>query len=214
MTAPMKLVAMASGGGRTVLNVLEHIQRGDLQGVSLEDVFVSRPDAAAAKRCADKGLRVHTPDGDPDAGAEAFLKAATPDMVLLCGYLRHLTIAPHLTDRILNIHPSLLPDFGGQGMYGNRVHAAVLKSQCNETGCTVHLVDDAYDSGPVVLQRTCKVFSNDTVETLGARVFELECEALPDAVRLAAQHRLRRTNGRIDIAPDHTPWPEPLFPVA
>jgi len=211
VSLPLTLVAMASGGGRTVLNVLGHIERGDLCDVVLRHVFVSRKDAPAIERCRAAGLHVHLPDDDIDAAAQQFLLDTNPDMVLLCGYLRHLHIPPRLTDRVLNIHPSLLPDFGGRGMYGQRVHEAVLEARRTDTGCTVHLVDDTYDSGPIVLQRTCPVRPDDTPDTLAARVFEMECDALPDAIALATQGRLRRSAGRVDVAPSNSPWPDGLF---
>jgi len=208
---PLKAVAMASGGGRTVLNLLESINHGDLRDVTLDHVFVSRHNAPAVERCATAGLHVHLPHGDVDASAQRFLLETTPDLVLLCGYLRHLHIPTNLTNRVLNIHPSLLPAFGGQGMYGQRVHAAVLEAKHTESGCTVHLVDDAYDNGPIVLQKTCPVYKHDTPETLASRVFELECNALPKAIAMAAQGRLRLIDGCIEIAPDTTSWPIALF---
>src|SRR5690606_12877305 len=84
--------------------------------------------------------------------------------------------------RVLNIHPSLLPDYGGRGMYGDRVHSAVLKDRPAESGCTVHFVDNEYDHGPVILQKRCPVLPDDTPESLAARVFALECEAYPEAI--------------------------------
>ncbi len=211
MSTPLKAVAMASGGGRTVLNLLESISRGDLCDVALEHVFVSRHDAPAVERCSKAGLHVHLPDSNVDVSAKQFLIDTSPDLVLLCGYLRHLQIPVDLTDRVLNIHPSLLPAFGGQGMYGQRVHAAVLNAKHTESGCTVHLVDDTYDSGPIVLQRTCPVYEHDTPDTLASRVFQLECDVLPEAISLATQGRLRLIEGCIEVAPESTPWPIALF---
>jgi phosphoribosylglycinamide formyltransferase-1 len=85
--------------------------------------------------------------------------------------------------RTLNIHPSLLPDFGGHGMYGMHVHRAVIAAGWTTTGCTVHEVDEEYDRGPIVLQRSCAVFPDDRPETLAARVFDEECRAYPEAIR-------------------------------
>jgi len=89
--------------------------------------------------------------------------------------------------RVLNIHPALLPNFGGQGMYGRRVHDAVIASGARESGCTVHLVDDRYDHGETIVQRRIVVLPTDTSESLARRVFAEECIAYPDAIRIWAQ---------------------------
>ncbi|MEY3025542.1 MAG: Phosphoribosylglycinamide formyltransferase, partial [Planctomycetota bacterium] len=102
----------------------------------------------------------------------------------LAGYLRHFRVGDRWRGRTLNIHPSLLPDFGGHGMFGARVHDAVLAAGRRESGCTVHEVDEEYDRGPVVLQRTCAALPDDSVESLAARVFELERIAYPEAIGL------------------------------
>ena len=92
-----------------------------------------------------------------------------------------------MENRILNIHPSLLPKHGGKGMYGMRVHEAVIEQGESETGCTVHFVDREYDHGPCILQMTCNVEEGDTPQIIADRVFELECEAYPIAIQMAAE---------------------------
>jgi phosphoribosylglycinamide formyltransferase-1 len=109
----------------------------------------------------------------------------------LAGYLRRLSIPASLKWKIVNIHPALLPSFGGAGMYGERVHQAVLDAGCKVSGCTVHLCDDEYDRGPIIVQRTCEVREDDTAQTLAARVFEQECLAYPEALRLLMDGRVR-----------------------
>src|SRR4029450_5553555 len=99
----------------------------------------------------------------------------------------------------MNIHPALLPSFGGKGMYGRRVHEAVLAHGCKVSGCTVHFVDGSYDTGPIVLQRTCPVADDDTPETLAARVFEEEKVAYPEAIRLFAAGRLKIEGRRVRV---------------
>jgi len=101
----------------------------------------------------------------------------------------------------MNIHPALLPSFGGQGMWGHHVHEAVLRSGCKVSGCTVHFCTDEYDAGPIILQRTCPVQDDDTVESLAARVFEQECLAYPEAIRLFAEDRLVVRDGRVRVKP-------------
>ena len=121
---------------------------------------------------------------EPDAARTwSNLRGHNADLVCLAGYLRLLPIPPDFAGRVLNIHPALLPKFGGKGFYGDRVHRAVLEAGEHESGCTVHLCDNEYDTGPILVQRTVSVRSDDTVETLAARVFEAECEAYPEAIR-------------------------------
>lgn len=112
--------------------------------------------------------------------------AGGPDLVLLAGFLHLWKFPPEYKGRVLNIHPALLPDYGGKGMYGHRVHEAVLKAGEKESGCTVHVADLEYDRGPIVVQRRVKVLPDDTPDTLAARVFEEELIAYPEAVRMVA----------------------------
>ena len=100
----------------------------------------------------------------------------------------------------MNIHPALLPDFGGKSYYGHRVHEVVLAAGCAESGCTVHFCDNLYDHGPIILQRRVPVLPDDTPDTLAARVFEQECIAYPEAIRLYAAGRLRINGDRVLIA--------------
>ena len=101
----------------------------------------------------------------------------------------------------MNIHPGLLPRFGGRGMWGDRVHRAVLEAGETQSGCTVHFADNEYDKGPVILRRTVPVLPGDTVDTLAARVFEQECVAYPEAIRLFAEGRLRIEKDRVSVLP-------------
>jgi folate-dependent phosphoribosylglycinamide formyltransferase PurN len=119
---------------------------------------------------------------------------------LLAGYLTHLRILPDWEGRMMNIHPSLLPLFGGKGFYGTRVHEAVLAAGMKVTGCSVHFVNAEYDAGPIILQRCLPVHEDDTPESLGARVFALECEAYPEAIRLFAAGRLRIEGQRVRVS--------------
>src|SRR5207245_9548017 len=114
-------------------------------------------------------------------------RATRAELVCLAGYLQLLEICPEFADRILNIHPALLPAFGGKGMYGRHVHEAVLSAGVKVSGCTVHFVDQVYDHGPIMLQKPVEVQDDDTPETLAARVFAAECEAYPEAIRLCAE---------------------------
>lgn len=200
---PLRVGCMISGGGRTVLNLEEAIARGEVPA-RIEVVVAHREDIAGVRRCRDAGLRVEvvpTSDGrsrdELAAGIDAVLESAGVELVCLAGYLRHFRVDDRWTDRVINIHPSLLPRHGGRGMYGDRVHAAVLEAGDRESGCTVHLVDEIYDHGGVILQRRCPVRRDDSIETLAVRVFEQECLALPQAVTGIARGDVRLQDGRV-----------------
>lgn len=186
----LRLGCLISGGGRTVLNLQEAIDRGEVPA-TIAVVVAHRADLAGVERCRAAGLRVEVVPVEPkDTLADrvdAVLGDADVELVGLAGYLRHFRVAPRWSDRVVNIHPSLLPRHGGRGMYGDRVHAAVLAAGDAESGCTVHAVDEIYDHGAVVLQRRCPVEPGDTVDTLAARVFEEECRAFPEAITAIAR---------------------------
>jgi phosphoribosylglycinamide formyltransferase-1 len=111
--------------------------------------------------------------------------------VIMGGYLEHLLIPVDFENRVVNIHPSLIPAFCGKGMYGLHVHQAAIDFGVKISGCTVHFVDNQYDHGPILMQRVCEVLEGDTAETLQKRVFELECEALPEAIARIAMETSR-----------------------
>lgn len=179
---PARLAVMLSGGGRTLKNLLEHIDRGTLRA-TVALVVASRecPGAEAARA---RGIDTRVIPGEiPRDTLGALLRACRIDWVVLAGYLRLVRIPEEYRGRVVNIHPALLPAFGGAGMYGERVHRAVLASGATESGCTVHLCDEQFDRGPIVLQMRCPVLPGDDAASLAARVFELECRAYPEALR-------------------------------
>ncbi len=139
--------------------------------------------AVAAAQARDLNLAIVAP-GD-DYGPRLLEHLQDIDYICLAGYMRLLPseVLKAFPNRILNVHPALLPEFGGKGMYGRRVHEAVLEAGCSESGCTVHLVNEAYDEGRILLQRRCVVLPGDTVESLAARVLALEHEAYVEALR-------------------------------
>jgi phosphoribosylglycinamide formyltransferase-1 len=179
---PARLAVMLSGGGRTLLNLLDHTRRGDLPA-TISLVIASR-ETTGAQRARDAGLpTLVIPGVIPADRLLALVREHRIDWVVLAGYLKLIQIPPEYAGRIVNIHPALLPKFGGPNMYGDRVHEAVIRSGATESGCTVHLVNDQYDRGPILLQRTCPVLPTDTPHDLAARVFDLECRAYPEALR-------------------------------
>jgi folate-dependent phosphoribosylglycinamide formyltransferase PurN len=121
----------------------------------------------------------------------------------MAGFLSYWIIPDRYLGRVMNIHPALLPAFGGEGMYGHRVHEAVLARGCKVSGCTAHFVNNTYDDGPIILQRAVPVRADDTPDDLAARVFREECLAYPEAIRLFAQGRLR-IEGRVVHVDDST----------
>src|SRR5206468_3920614 len=127
------------------------------------------------------------------------------DLVILAGFLSLYEPPPALLGRVMNIHPALLPAFGGKGFYGNRVHRAVLESGVKLSGCTVHFADACYDHGPIILQAAVPVYDDDTVEALAERVFAAECELYPQAMQLFAEDRLRIAGRRVRILPAAAP---------
>jgi phosphoribosylglycinamide formyltransferase 1 len=178
-----RLGVMLSGSGRTLMNLLDVIERGALDA-DVVLVIASRA-CLGEERARERGLTTVIEPGKIGAGRlEALLSSHGVTLVALAGYLKLVDVPEPFAGRVVNIHPALLPKFGGPGMYGERVHAAVLAAGERESGCTVHLCDGGFDTGPIVLQRSCPVLTGDTPQTLAARVFEQECIAYPKALQL------------------------------
>jgi len=184
-----RLGVLVSGGGRSLENLAEVIARGEL-AAELALVVSSSAEAFALERARRLGIPAVTVLPREHPGAPAYseavfaeLERARCDVAVLAGFLRLLLLPERWVGRVINIHPALLPDFGGKGFYGDRVHAAVLESGRGESGCTVHYVTNEYDTGPVILQRRVPVEAGDDVHSLGQRVFEAEKLALPEALR-------------------------------
>jgi len=202
---PIRLGVLISGGGTTLINILEHIKQGRLNAeVSL--VISSRSTVSGVEKARNAGLNVeviHKKDF-PDIDAfskriEEELVAASVDLVIQGGWLCLWKIPERYKGRVMNIHPALLPSFGGQGMWGHHVHEAVLEAGCKISGCTVHFCTNEYDKGPIIVQRACEVKEGDTPDTLAARVFEAECIAYPRAIGLLADGRLHVQEGKIVV---------------
>jgi len=176
---------LVSGGGSNALNVLRASRAGEIP-ITVVAVIAHRTDIPAIDRCRAGGIEPHIvplPAGDAASDAvDKVLQGVGAELVLLAGYLRRFRVGSW-AGRTLNIHPALLPNFGGQGMFGEQVHAAVLKSGARESGCTVHMVDDLYDHGATIVQRRVPVLSTDTPHTLAARVQREEASAYCEAIR-------------------------------
>ena len=201
----LRLGVMIGGGGRTLMNLADCIERGDLNA-SVAIVVAARENLPGVALARNRDLPVEVIEARPapphvDERINWRILEAGVDLVCMAGYIRYFRIDPALHGRVMNIHPALLPSFGGRGMYGLAVHRAVLDHGCKVSGCTVHLVDEHYDNGPIILQRTCAVLDDDTPETLAARVFAEECRAYPEAVRLFGEGRLKIEGRRVRIVP-------------
>lgn len=201
----LRLGVLLSGGGRTMLNLLEQINHQQLEA-EIVSVISSRSTVAGVQRAQDVGLPVEIVRKKDCPDIEAFsqrlaalLDAAQVDLVVQAGWLCLWKIPPQYENRVMNIHPALLPSFGGRGMWGHHVHEAVLAAGCRVSGCTVHFCTNEYDSGPIIIQRTCPVEDDDTPDTLAARVFEQECLAYPQAIRYFSQGRLHVEGNRVRI---------------
>jgi phosphoribosylglycinamide formyltransferase-1 len=192
-----RLGILISGSGRSALNLLDACERGLLEA-RIALVVAHREEVAGVARCRARGLRVAVVPPGPglEDRVDACLAAASVDLVCLAGYLRRFRVGERWRGRALNIHPSLLPKHGGEGMYGLRVHAAVLAAGERETGCTVHFADEEYDRGAIVATRRCAVEPGDTPETLAARVFREECIAYPEAIGAVLARRASVADAR------------------
>jgi phosphoribosylglycinamide formyltransferase 1 len=206
----LRLAVLISGSGSTLRNILERIADRRLTNVEMVGV-------AASREC--QGLQYAQQYGVPHAvvprivgegefAAQDFSARLTrqldewqPDLIALGGFLSLYLFPEQYSGRIINVHPALLPAFGGAGMYGDRVHEAVLASGTKVTGCSAHIVSDEYDGGPIIAQRTVAVLDGDTPETLGARVREAERELYPNVIQWFADGRVKLVDGQVEVNP-------------
>ena len=202
----LRLVVLISGGGTTLRNLIEKIAQGALQAEILR-VISSSHRAAGLEIALAANISAEVVDPRDYASSEGFSEAIfarcredRADLVVMGGFLKHVLIPADFENRVVNIHPALIPSFCGKGLYGLRVHEAVLASKAKQSGCTVHFVDNQYDHGPVILQKTVPVLPGDKPEILAARVFEAECLAYPEALRLIAEGRVQVIDDRVVIA--------------
>jgi phosphoribosylglycinamide formyltransferase-1 len=189
---PLRLAVLISGSGRTLENLLTRSAAGELSG-SVELVIANRADIRGVEIAQEAGVSTAVlPRGELSVAAwsKAIFnqcREASIDCVVMAGFLQLLEIPTDFADRVINIHPSLLPAFGGKGFYGMHVHRAVLERGCTVSGCTVHFVDNEYDHGLILLQQTVPVLPDDSPAELAARVFTAECETLPRAINQLAR---------------------------
>jgi formyltetrahydrofolate-dependent phosphoribosylglycinamide formyltransferase len=194
----LRYAVLLSGTGRTLQNLLYAIERGELSG-EIVAVVSSRSGVRGldiARRAGIPAIAVERKQFESDhAFSDAIYEVLAPfdpHLLLLAGFLRKMHVAPAWEGRILNIHPALLPDMAsasGKGFYGDKVHAAVLDAGATHSGATVHIVDNGYDTGPVIMTESVPVLPGDSVQDLAARVFAAECRLYPRAIdRYAADN--------------------------
>jgi len=202
-TSAFRIAILFSGSGTTLQNLVDATRDGRLRRVEVVKAISSRRDAYGIERCRAAGVpcvvvsKKRYPDPVEHSQAVfAHLDPAEVDLVCLAGWMNRLVLSePWLERRVINIHPSLLPAFGGAGMYGSRVHEAVLASGATATGCSVHWVNNEYDAGPVIESRRVPVLPGDTPESLAARVQAAERELYVEVLE-------RLSNASSEAAPD------------
>ena len=208
MSIRIAILVSGQGRGSNMAAIIDACQRGEIDG-KVVLVIGTRDEAPALQRATEKGVSTEVVSPSK-LGEEEYARRllqtlgdAQVDLVCLAGFMRLLPppVVHAYAGRVMNIHPALLPLFGGKGMYGEHVHRAVLESGMKVSGCTVHFVDESYDTGPIILQRCVPVEEEDTWETLAARVLAQEHQAYVQAVQLFAQGRLRIEGKRVRILP-------------
>jgi len=207
--APLKIAVLISGSGRTLKNFIDLAAEGELP-IDIRLVISSTAKAGGLKFAEAAGIRsLVVPRENFPAGSagdqlfgDAIFSAcrdAGVDVVAMAGFLKLAPVPDDFTGRVVNIHPALIPAFCGPGMYGDRVHQAVLDAGVKVTGCTVHFVDNQYDHGPIIWQQPVPVFDDDTADTLAKRVFEVEKEAYPHVLQLLAAGRIKLDGQRVTL---------------
>ncbi|MDR4505472.1 MAG: phosphoribosylglycinamide formyltransferase [Candidatus Scalindua sp.] len=204
MSKAINLAVLISGSGSTLQNLIDKICEGSLHA-HIKVVISSSPEAYGLKRAEQHGIPVAIVEyGDYD-NPEEFSKTIIReiekypvDLTILAGFLHLFKIPDNYTGKVMNIHPGLIPSFSGKGYYGRRVHKAVIESGVKISGCTVHFVDNEYDRGPIIIQRSVPVLYEDTPDTVSKKVFMEECLAYPEAIRLFAEGRLQIVGRRVN----------------
>lgn len=205
----LKLLVCVSGGGTNLQAILDAIDAGRISGARVEYVISNNAGAYALQRARENGIEaICLSPRDFESRAafnDAFtekVKALAPDLIVLAGFLVAIpqALVEAFPNRIINIHPSLIPSFCGVGYYGLRVHEAVLARGVRVTGATVHFVDGGMDTGPIILQKAVEVRPEDTAKSLQRRVMEeAEWQILPKAIDLIANGRVSVEEGKVRI---------------
>jgi formyltetrahydrofolate-dependent phosphoribosylglycinamide formyltransferase len=205
MSKPLRLAVLLSGSGRTLANLLAKQAAGELAAefaiVISSHAGVRGLEIAEQAEIPTKLLRPKEFASNADYGQAVFdaCRAAGAELVVMAGFIKYVPIPRDFENRVVNIHPGLIPAFCGHGFYGHHVHQAVLDYGAKVSGCTVHFVDNEYDHGPIILQQVVPVLDDDTADSLAARVFEAECTAFPKAIQLIAAGRVSMDGRRVRV---------------
>ncbi|HOD52209.1 MAG TPA: phosphoribosylglycinamide formyltransferase [Candidatus Hydrogenedentes bacterium] len=201
----LKIAVLLSGSGTTLQNLLDRSGAGELD-LEFVCVISSRPDAYGLERARKHGIPAIPIVRKNYGSAAAFntelwgtVRKHGAELVVLAGFMSLLEIPPDFENRVMNVHPALIPAFCGHGMYGHHVHEAVIGYGVKVSGATVHFANNEYDAGPIILQDTVPVLDDDTPESLAARVQAKERELYPKAIRLFAEGRLQVDGRRVRI---------------
>jgi formyltetrahydrofolate-dependent phosphoribosylglycinamide formyltransferase len=201
----IRVAVLLSGGGTTLQNLLDRCADGRL-AARIVAVVSSKADAFGLVRAQKANVPTATVERRACADRAAFSRAVfdfcrlhRADLVCMGGFLQLLEIPPDFHNRVMNIHPALIPAFCGKGFHGLAVHRAALETGVKVSGCTIHFADNQYDHGPIISQRVVEVRDDDTPETLAARVFVEECEAYPQAIAWFAAGRLHVHGRRVQV---------------
>jgi phosphoribosylglycinamide formyltransferase-1 len=205
MDDKLKIACLASGSGTNLQAIIDNIESGKLEA-RITAVLSNVPGSGALGRAKKHGLPWFLVNNRDFHSREAFDRelAAIIDkqearLICLCGFLRIFSpfFVDHYPNRIINIHPALLPDFGGKGFYGHKVHEAVLASGAKISGCTVHFVDRDVDHGPIILQRNVAVLPGDTPDSLAARILKEEHIAYSQAISMIARNEIEISDSKV-----------------
>lgn len=201
----LRVLVMVSGGGTNLQAVIDAVRDGRITNVELAGVISNKPGAYALERAKKAGIPAACVSMKDFGSREEFNQALLekvdfyhPDLIVLAGFLVILPeeLIKNYRNRMINIHPSLIPSFCGKGYYGLRVHEEVINRGCRVTGATVHFVDEGCDSGPILLQKAVEVRQGDTPEMLQRRVMEeAEWQLLPQAIQMIANGQVEVTGG-------------------
>jgi phosphoribosylglycinamide formyltransferase-1 len=175
----LKMAVLLSGSGRTLDNFHEEIQKGNLQA-EVQVVVSNVASALGLEKAKKYGYPAFHAVGSEKTNA--ILADYDIDIICLAGYLKLYTPPRGLEKSVINIHPSLIPTFCGDGFYGSKVHRAVKERGCMVSGCTVHFANEVYDEGPIILQKCVPLGYDDSIDEIASKVFEAECQAFPEAI--------------------------------
>lgn len=206
MASRLSITVLISGGGTTLRNLLDLQNRGALDA-TIKQVISSRADATGNQYAVDANIPLVILPAKQYASAESLsqelfesVRETGTDLVVAGGFLRRLVIPDDFENRVINIHPSLIPAFCGKGFYGMRVHESVIEYGCKLSGCTVHFVDNEYDHGPIIAQRSVEVLPEDSAKGLQQKIFAEECQLYPDVINQIAAGRVSVVNRTVRIS--------------